>query len=69
AAITDGLNIISVKTVDQAIPIVFDLKTSPEQLKVKQTEVRKKITSAVRKTRKAKVTQKQRPKVSNRRKA
>jgi ATP-dependent Lon protease len=32
ARVTTGLNIIPIRTVDEAIPIVFDLTTDPEQL-------------------------------------
>ncbi len=39
--IREGLNIISVKTVDQAIPIVFDLTTPAAQLKRKEIVERK----------------------------
>ncbi|HZK75708.1 MAG TPA: endopeptidase La, partial [Candidatus Kapabacteria bacterium] len=36
-AITEGLNIISVKTVDQAIPVVFDLTTPADELKAAES--------------------------------
>jgi len=54
AAITEGLNIISVKTVDQAIPVVFDLMTPPGDLKRKESEERKEVARAVRKQKKSK---------------
>lgn len=51
--IREGLNIISVKTVDQAIPIVFDLTTPAAALKRKEPVERKEIDRAARKPRKA----------------
>jgi ATP-dependent Lon protease len=54
-----GLNIISVKTVDQAIPVVFDLTTPASELKRKESVERKEATSAVRK-------RKSKPKKKNR---
>ena len=41
AAIKEGLNIISVKTVDQAIPLVFDLTTASAKLKAAAPQNRK----------------------------
>ena len=32
--ILDGLNIIPIERIDQAIPIVFDLKSLPKDLKI-----------------------------------
>ena len=52
--IREGLNIISVKTVDQAIPIVFDLTTPAAQLKCKEAVERKEVAKPVRKQRKSK---------------
>ncbi len=54
AAIVEGLNIISVKSVDQAIPIVFDLATPAAQLKAKPFEERKEVARPARKKRKTK---------------
>ncbi len=51
--IREGLNIISVKTVDQAIPIVFDLTTPVAKLKCKEIVERKAVVRTVRKKRKA----------------
>ncbi len=53
-AITEGLNIIFVKTVDQAIPVVFDLTTPAKELKAKEPEERKDVAQIVRKRKKAK---------------
>ncbi|HET6401262.1 MAG TPA: endopeptidase La [Candidatus Kapabacteria bacterium] len=53
-AITEGLNIISVKTVDQAIPVVFDLTTPASELKARKPEERKEIARVVRTRKKTK---------------
>jgi ATP-dependent Lon protease len=58
--IREGLNIISVKTVDQAIPLVFDLTTPAAQLKRKEIVERKEAVKAVRKKGKAKTKKRSR---------
>ena len=55
AAIKEGLNIISVKTVDQAVPIVFDLTTPPAELKAKESEAQKKVAKAPQKRKSSKM--------------
>ncbi len=52
--IREGLNIISVKTVDQAISVVFDLTTPAAKLKRKEFVERKEVAKTVRKKPKAK---------------
>jgi ATP-dependent Lon protease len=54
--IREGLNIISVKTVDQAIPVVFDLTTPASELKRKEIVERNEVAKPVRKKKKAKAS-------------
>jgi ATP-dependent Lon protease len=51
-SIKDGLNIIPVSTVDQAVPVVFDLTTPADQLKRKESVERVEISKAIKAQRK-----------------
>jgi len=58
--IREGLNIISVKTVDQAIPVVFDLTTPADKLKRKEFVERKEVAKPVRANEKKKAKKRKR---------
>jgi ATP-dependent Lon protease len=58
--IREGLNIISVRTVDQAIPLVFDLTTPAAQLKRKEIVEGKETGRSVRSQKKVRSTKRKR---------
>ena len=51
-SIKEGLNIIPVATVDQAVPVVFDLTTPAEKLRRKESDERVEISKAIKAQRK-----------------